>query len=738
MSDLAIPLAHRPDIEVTTRLRRGQRVHLLRDPLSLKHFEYSEPEFCLWRLLDGRRTFAAIRDEFERRQAPLRLTRSQFEQFLAGQHAWGLVVSNGPGQAAVLSQRRAEAVSKSRWGMWLNPLAIRFGGIDPQPVLDATRLLWGWFCSLPMLCATALLVVLTALFAAARATEISARLPDLAALARPEQLWLLVLTVGGVKVLHELAHACVCRKLGAECHELGLLLLMGVPCLYCDVSDAWRLTRRRDRIAVSLAGIWVELILASVAFWVWWRATPGLVSLVALNTMVVCSVGTLVFNLNPLLKYDGYYALSDLLEVPNLSEKSQAALWGQLSTPFSSDALGTRKSPFTRGTVGLAAFGLASLVYRTLLTGVILFTVYKLSREWRAEVLGWAVIALVGFGLVARGVPGARRWSQQIAAGFAPWQTIVWQLLLLLVATGLLLVPWPYSVVSVAALEPAQAERVYVTAPGRVIWAVDEGAMVAAGDELVRLENRELEWEIAQLRGELAVAEKTLETLQRRQGDDPAAARDLPATRARVVDLGTQLAQREADARRLNVRSATAGRVWAGEYRPVEPLPEGSELPDWSESPLAPQRRGAWLETGTVVGWVATGSAWDAVATLPQADVELIADGATVRILIETGGGEIVTGRVDSIARMTRLEPPASTSGVATIAEMSAGPAPRAATQLNSVAGAPAPYEVRVRLDHPPRTPLALRSQARIRIDAGEASWAWWAWRELQRVLGSL
>ena len=104
------------------------------------------------------------------------------------------------------------------------------------------------------------------------------------------------------------------------------MLLVFAPCLYCDVSDAWRLPSKWQRIAVSAAGMMVELVLAAVATIVWWYAQPGVVQLVALNVMIICTVNTLLINGNPLMRYDGYYIFSDLVEMPNLWQRSREVL----------------------------------------------------------------------------------------------------------------------------------------------------------------------------------------------------------------------------------------------------------------------------------------------------------------------------------------------------------------------------------------------------------------------------
>src|SRR5947209_8298186 len=118
-------------------------------------------------------------------------------------------------------------------------------------------------------------------------------------------LWL---ALGVVKVIHEFGHGLSCKAFGGEVHEMGLLFLVFSPCMYCNVSDSWTLPNKWKRIIISAAGIYVELIIAAIATWVWWNTpTKPFINHLSLSLMVVCSVSTVVFNANPLMRYDGYY-----------------------------------------------------------------------------------------------------------------------------------------------------------------------------------------------------------------------------------------------------------------------------------------------------------------------------------------------------------------------------------------------------------------------------------------------
>ncbi len=133
-------------------------------------------------------------------------------------------------------------------------------------------------------------------------------------------IWLAIV-MALTKVFHEFGHGLACKKFGGQCHEMGVMLLVLTPCLYANVSDSWLLPSKWKRAFIAAAGMYVELVLASVAVFVWWFSQPGMINQLALNIVFISSVSTILFNANPLLRYDGYYILSDLLEIPNLRSK---------------------------------------------------------------------------------------------------------------------------------------------------------------------------------------------------------------------------------------------------------------------------------------------------------------------------------------------------------------------------------------------------------------------------------
>src|SRR5262249_49690170 len=179
--------------------------------------------------------------------------------------------------------------------------------------------------------------------------------------------------LGIIKVIHEFGHGLSCKAFGGEVHEMGFLFLCFSPAMYCNVSDAWMLPNKWHRIIISFAGIYVELMMAAIATFVWWN-TPHypFVNYMALCIMIVCSVSTLFFNGNPLMRFDGYYVLADWIEIPNLRDRCNR----YLSRLVMDKCLGIEVQPEPYMALGrrilFVFYAVASWVYRWVITFVIL------------------------------------------------------------------------------------------------------------------------------------------------------------------------------------------------------------------------------------------------------------------------------------------------------------------------------------------------------------------------------
>lgn len=263
--------------------------------------------------------------------------------------------------------RRAQRNKKHRLKKLVrSPFSIRVPLIDPnralaamQPFLGPLFTLTGFFI---WLLVTGLAVVLAALHWPELSRGGAEQILD------PGNLLLLFLIFPLVKACHELGHAVAAKKWGGEVHEMGISLLVFVPVPYVDASAALAIRSKYRRMLVSAAGMMVELFLAALALFVWLNVEPGLVRLSAFNVMLIGGVSTLIFNGNPLLRFDAYYILKDAIEIPNLSSRSSRYLT-YLAQRYLL-GLSSAESPATRPgeRAWLLCYGVASALYRILIT----------------------------------------------------------------------------------------------------------------------------------------------------------------------------------------------------------------------------------------------------------------------------------------------------------------------------------------------------------------------------------
>ena len=271
-------------------------------------------------------------------------------------------------------------------------MCLRWKGIDPERIFAWTYPKVKWFFS-PWTVAIAITMGIIALaLVLVNFEAVRAKMPTFSQFFTPGNAFLLAITLAVTKVLHEFGHGLSCKHFGGECHELGFMLLVLTPCLYCNVSDSWMLPNKWHRAFIGAAGMYVELILASIATFVWFKTTPEtLPNMLALNVMFICSVSTVVFNANPLLRYDGYYILADLTEIPNLRQKATTIL----SSTMAEWCLGLEpnEDPFLpqRNQAFFAVYSVAAAIYRWVVVISILSscTSWENRGVWRSSVRLW-------------------------------------------------------------------------------------------------------------------------------------------------------------------------------------------------------------------------------------------------------------------------------------------------------------------------------------------------------------
>ena len=710
-----LPIRRRPDLVARRQHYLGRSYWVVKDPVGLNYFRFQEEEYAILQMLDGQTSLDEIKDRFEEDFPPQKITLEELQQFLGMLHRSGLVVTDLPGQGRQLRQRRDERVHKQFLGAISNILCIRFKGFDPERLLTWLYPYVRWFFS-PITVALCGVVGLSALLLVAVEFDVfHSKLPEFYQFFNAHNAFLLAIVLGVTKVMHEFGHGLSCKHFRGECHEMGIMVLVLTPCLYCNVSDSWMLPNKWHRACIGAAGIYVEIVLASICTFLWWFSEPGLFHNLCLNVMFVCSTSTIVFNANPLLRYDGYYVLADLVEIPNLRQKATTIL----SRKLGEWCLGLEPpdDPFLpqRNQVFFALYSIAAAGYRWVVAFSICWFLYKLFQSYDLKIVGQCVVMASLWGLLVLPlyqvakffyVPG-RLEQVKKPRFYASLGGVV----ALLVAA--LFLPLPYSVVCPLEIQARDAQPVYVEATGKVLSLdVTPGQQVAAGQQLAQLNSTDIDLKIADLQGKSDGYRVQLESLRQQAGRERRAAEQIPQIQEALKTVTDQLQEKNRDKRRLRLTAPVAGTVLPPTITTRHE--DGEEtLPAWSGTPLDRENLGATLEERERFCQIGDPKRLEAVMVVDQADRNLIREGQAVDLQLEGFPSTTLHSQIAEIAESELKVSPQRLSS------KSGG---ELATKTDPQTGAEKPmstsYQARTPIDDPEELyRLGTRGQARIYTD---------------------
>src|SRR5262245_49586391 len=379
----------RADLAIEPQKYEGKTFFVLKDPVSLRYYRLKDNEHFLLQFLDGRQTLEDAQKAYEKQFRPDRLRLEDLEGFAQQLLTAGLAQNESPRAGKQLFDRRKKR-KRSEWMQTLtNILYIKIPVIDPDAILKGMLRYCGWIFSAWFFALSVAFMLAAVLLVATHFETFRRKLPDYHEFFSFKTVVYLWVALGVVKVIHEFGHGLSCKVFGGEVHEMGALFLCFSPALYCNVSDAWVLPNKWHRIIISAAGIYVELVIAAAATFVWWN-TPAqpFVNNMSLSLMVVCSVSTVVFNANPLMRYDGYYVLADWLEIPNLREKSNRFLQNLVLDKCLGIEVPPEEYMELWRKILFLTYAVVSYVYRWVVTFSILFFFYSFLRPHKLEVVG--------------------------------------------------------------------------------------------------------------------------------------------------------------------------------------------------------------------------------------------------------------------------------------------------------------------------------------------------------------
>lgn len=516
----------RGDLSILPQKYEGRTFYVVKDPVSLRYYRFKEQEHFLLQFLDGKHTLDQAQKQYEKRFRPERLTLEDLEAFAQQLLKAGLAQSESPRAGQQLFERRQKR-RRSEWMQtFTNILYIKLPIFDPERLLGwMLRYTW-WMFTWWFLFASVSVMLAAVLLVATHFQIFREKLPSYHEFFQFKTVIYLWVALGVVKVIHEFGHGLSCKAFGGEVHEMGALFLCLSPCLYCNVSDAWTLPNKWKRIIISSAGIYVELMIAAIATFIWWNThSQPFINNLSLSLMVVCSISTVVFNANPLMRYDGYYVLADLLEIPNLRDRSNRFI-KNLALEY---CLGVEVHPEPYMAlwrkVLFVSYAVVSYVYRWVVTFVILrfldsfLQPYKLGAVSRmmtiaaiASMVGWPLYRL-GKNIYQRGrLPDMKRWRVVATACVLGAALLVF-----------FLVPLPVARIRSPALvefQPDAMVKVFLHDSGILMKLdVEEGATVEEGAVLAYFSQRQLEDELLKAETNYLISLKEVEVAERKLND---------------------------------------------------------------------------------------------------------------------------------------------------------------------------------------------------------------------------
>ena len=447
----------------------------------------------------------------------------------------------------------------------------------------------------------------------------------------PANLFLIWLIWLGLKVLHELFHALVCYRYGGRIHEAGILFILFMPFTYVDATSSWNFPSRWQRLHVAAAGILGELTVAWIALLVWAAHPDSTAGLIAHRTVIVAGISSLLFNGNPLMRFDGYYILSDLVGIPNLYQlglQSTKEQWARLLLNIKTNSV---LAAMPRGKrLFIRVYGVMVYIWRFLVLASLGYMASKLFGGLGilislAALLVWIVMPLHGF---------IARWPTYRAMNPHAARDLLLRSLILAGLTGVLLatVGWQRSIRAPAVVEYEHQYRVKTRVDGFVSKIlIKDGDLVERGQTLLILDNPDrrtavniLKLEIARLRLQSRIAYNN--------GRLPA----MQVLKRRQQALLTQLRQEEEELAALRITAPGPGTVTA---------------------PDVEQLAGTYLQKGWEILWIVNPGQKHLVASVAQNDIDRMRTlvGQTITVDMRDSDLGLFSGRVE------RISPTAST-----------------------------------------------------------------------------
>ena len=692
----------RKDVQIVAQTFRGKRFYVLQDPISLQYFRIGETGRSIVMQFDGEKLLGDIHTDLKVELVEDAPGFDELARFVFSLRNANLLVADADSEQFL---KRVEKKKRQRvLSTATNFLFIRIPLLDPDRFLTKTHRYVSWLFSWPVFIVGLIVVIAALVKVVLHAEEL---LKPVNAVLAPTNLPLLWVSFVLVKVCHELGHAYSAKHYGSEVHRMGILFLVFMPCFYVDVTPVWAFERKRPKVLVGMAGMMVELFIAALAVFLWLSLEAGPLRTIAFNIIFVASVSTILFNANPFLRYDGYYILSDMVEMPNLRTRSSQYLLHLIKRY----ALGIRQLPppvEKSERVGLVLYAIAATIVRTMVVCLIIF---KIAGRFFVIGMGIALVTAAVWLLVPLGKAfhylfiSPQTFNVRARAAVL----VISGVALVVLLTGFL--GLPQRATAPCVVEADQEEVLRAKWPGflREIAVVD-GQQVAAGDVIAVAENDQLAFDLVRITSD--IRESVARLGQLRTISDRVA-------EAQAEEYRLEMLRKEQDVLRqrmndLTIRSPISGCVIA---------------------PGLDKSKGTFVQIG---------QALVRIASMESLSLQVVLDGDSVSdveryqeklvgVRFRTQPGKTIKGRIRKISReATTQAPPRAVTNLAGGPVLIDRSSPEQARTLLPW------FKVEVELDDDGRRELRLGATGTAKFELESASLAqqvyWWVRKRLKKL----
>jgi len=485
----------RSELDVSRHVFRAGPAYVVRDPITFATHRFDPGDYAVLRAIQHDRPLGETFDHLVARGELEQADEEDFYAFILDLHQRSLLtlpINNGD----ALYQRYEKRKRAERLSKLLGVLFLRVPLVNPDRFLAATLPLFRWLYTTPALIVWLVVNAAAIAVAVTRFDELTA--PVLTTI-EGDHILMLWGALIGLKVIHEFGHAYACKSFGGHVPEMGAFFILFTPLAYVDATDSWTFPKTRQRAIVTLGGVYFESIVGVIALAVWSVTETGTLHTLAYQIIILATITTIAFNMNPLLRYDAYYLVSDLVAIPNLRARCQEAVAGVCKRVLFGIRFDRDGEPFTFRP-GLTAFGLAQIAYRVFIL-VTIATVVTM----KFGSLGVAIAVLVVGMTLFKALRALARYvltaEETAPVRFRAVTTTFGLAAVLTAAVGAVPLPWPVHARGVVSFETVEPVR----APGRGVIAelpAGVGDLLEKGDTLALLVNPDAESELLGLRAD--------------------------------------------------------------------------------------------------------------------------------------------------------------------------------------------------------------------------------------------